>query len=73
MKYAIIPKRMKLLYGEEQEYNLDTNPRANIAETRRKDKKIYVNNRFEHFSKKEKVSPLRFDNIISLILLFSLS
>jgi hypothetical protein len=44
MKFELIFKKMKLLYGEEQEYVLDTNPKANLAEYRKKEK--YVHDKF---------------------------
>jgi hypothetical protein len=57
-KYKIIQKRLRLSKGEVQEYYIDENPKVQIAETRAKDKKIYVNKRFENLPEKEKVAIL---------------
>jgi len=57
-KYKLIAKKLELSKGEIQSYYLDENPKANIAEYRRKDKKICVNKKFEELPKKEKIAIL---------------
>ena len=46
-KYKLIAKKLELSKGEIQSYYLDENPKANIAEYRKKEKKICVNKKFE--------------------------
>lgn len=58
VKFENIPKEMELLYGEKQKYFLDKNPKAMIAVTKRQDKKIYVNDKFEELSEREKIAIL---------------
>src|SRR3989344_554527 len=57
-KYKLIAKRLELSRGEIQSYYLDENPKANIAEYRKKEKKICVNKKFEELPKKEKIAIL---------------
>lgn len=57
-KYKLISKKLELSKGEIQEYYIDENPKSQIAETRKKDKKIYVNKRFENLPKNEKIAIL---------------
>ena len=57
-KYKLIAKKLELSKGEIQSYYLDENPKANIAEYRKKEKKICVNKKFEELPKKEKIAIL---------------
>lgn len=53
---SFIRKTIKLLTEKEQEYFIDPNPDAHIAEVRNPNKKICVNNRFENLSNNEKLA-----------------